>query len=67
MTADAVTCSVLCRSGALGKGTLRRYPSLRVPTLQVGRISVDQRNFPEMSEKIVRGHSALWGVAVAAL
>ncbi len=35
--------------------------------LQVGRISVDQRNFPEMSEKIVRGHSALWGVAVAAL
>ncbi len=35
--------------------------------LQVGRISVDQRIFPEMSEKIVRGHSTLQGVAGVAL
>ncbi len=30
--------------------------------LQVGRISVDQKNFPEMSEKIVRGqvHCRVW-------
>jgi hypothetical protein len=27
-----VTCSGLCIRGALGKGTLRRYPSFRVPT-----------------------------------
>ena len=35
--------------------------------LQVGRIIVDQKNFPEMSEKIVRGHSTLQGVAGVAL
>ncbi len=34
---------------------------------QVGRISVDQRNFPEKSEKIVKGHSTLRVVAGVAL